>query len=47
MMIEQGRYMKKPSPSLIYVNLNIQDEIINNLFAGGNSYISGKKIVTL
>lgn len=47
MVIEQGRYMKKPSPSIIYVKLNIQDEMINNLFAGGNSYISGKKMVSI
>lgn len=33
--IQQGKYMKKPSPSLIMVNLQIEKGEIKNLMAGG------------
>lgn len=45
--IEQGRFMTKPSPSLIYVQLEIEDSKIVRLFAGGDAYVSGKKIIEI
>ncbi len=46
-LIEQGRFMKTPSPSRIHVNLEVKEGQIAGLFAGGDSYISGKKIIEL
>ena len=46
-LIEQGRFMKIPSPSLIRVNLETKSDKIIGLFAGGDSYVSGKKIIEL
>ncbi|GLU45245.1 PhzF family phenazine biosynthesis protein [Allomuricauda sp. NBRC 101325] len=37
-VIKQGEFMEVPSPSLIYVQLNLVDGDINNLFAGGTAY---------
>lgn len=45
--IEQGRFMKLPSASLIRVDLELSDGRIEKLFAGGESYVSGHKIVEL
>ncbi len=45
--IEQGRFMKIPSPSLIQVILEIKDNRIDHLFAGGDAYISGRKIIEI
>ena len=45
--IEQGRYMKPASRSLINVNLEIDNGEIIRLFAGGNAYVSGKKIIEI
>ena len=38
--IEQGQYMEPASPSLITVNLTIEDGQIDNLMAGGNGTVS-------
>lgn len=38
--IEQGRFMKAPSKSLILVDLEIRGSIIHRLFAGGSAYLS-------
>jgi PhzF family phenazine biosynthesis protein len=46
-LIEQGRFMKTPSPSLIRVNLELRGGTISRLFAGGDAYISGEKIVEI
>ncbi len=45
--IEQGRFMKTPSPSLIQVDLEIRDGGIDRLFAGGDAYMSGGKIIEI
>jgi PhzF family phenazine biosynthesis protein len=45
--IEQGRYMKNPSVSQIQVFLETQDGKIDRLFAGGDSYVSGEKIIEI
>lgn len=45
--IEQGKFMNKPSVSLIKVNINTQDKKILNLFAGGNAYTSGEITVEI
>ncbi|MEP6846464.1 MAG: PhzF family phenazine biosynthesis isomerase [Panacibacter sp.] len=45
--IEQGKFMKEPSVSKIKVNLNIEDDKITNLFAGGSASISNEIIVEL
>ncbi|WP_291966771.1 PhzF family phenazine biosynthesis protein [Maribacter sp.] len=38
--IQQGKYMKDPSPSLIIVNLRIVDQKIKNLMAGGKGILN-------
>lgn len=45
--IEQGRFMKPVSRSLIQVDLDVVDGEIKKLFAGGNAYVSGKRVVEL
>jgi predicted PhzF superfamily epimerase YddE/YHI9 len=40
--IQQGKYMKEPSPSLLIVNLNIENGIIKGLMAGGKGIWSTK-----
>lgn len=37
-VIKQGEFMKEPSPSLIHVQLNLEDGDIKTLFAGGTAY---------
>jgi PhzF family phenazine biosynthesis protein len=39
-LIEQGRFMKAPSPSLLHVHLDIADGQIRKLYAGGDAYVS-------
>lgn len=39
LVLQQGAYMRKPSPSRISVELNIKDGKIANLFAGGNAKV--------
>jgi PhzF family phenazine biosynthesis protein len=46
-LIEQGNYMTKPSPSLIRVQLNLNGDSITGLYAGGNAYVAGEKLVEL
>ncbi len=43
--IEQGRFMKPASPSLIQVQLVLSGNEITRLFAGGDAYISGEQII--
>lgn len=38
--IQQGKYMNEPSPSLIMVNLQTENEVIKNLMAGGKGILS-------
>ena len=38
-LIEQGHFMKPPSPSVITVKLNFQDGKITELFAGGEAKV--------
>jgi PhzF family phenazine biosynthesis protein len=38
-IIEQGKYMNKPSPSLLFVDLEIADSKIQRLFVGGDAYV--------
>jgi PhzF family phenazine biosynthesis protein len=45
--IQQGRFMQSPSPSLIEVILEIEDEKIARLYAGGDAYVSGLKEIEL
>lgn len=45
--IEQGRFMTNPSISQIIVELQLQENMISSLFAGGQAYVSGKKIIQL
>jgi predicted PhzF superfamily epimerase YddE/YHI9 len=47
MLIEQGRFMSSPSPSLIHVHLETVEGQINRLFAGGDAYVSGEQILEL
>ena len=37
-IIEQGRFMPSPSPSEIIVRLEVNDDVISGLFAGGSAY---------
>ena len=41
-VIKQGEFMKEPSPSLIHVQLNLEDGDIKTLFAGGTAYTAKK-----
>lgn len=43
LMIKQGEYMLKPSPSLIRVNLIIENGQIKKLYAGGDAFVSEEK----
>lgn len=43
--IEQGKYMKPASRSLLSVDLEIENGEIKRLFVGGNAYVSGEKTV--
>ncbi len=38
--IQQGKYMKEPSPSLIIINLRIEKEEIKDLMAGGKGLLN-------
>lgn|GEM_PF-3814123 len=38
-LIEQGRFMKDPSPSVLYASLEVEEELINKLYAGGEVYL--------
>jgi len=40
--IQQGKYMKEPSPSLIIVDLRIENEEIRGLMAGGRGILNKK-----
>jgi PhzF family phenazine biosynthesis protein len=46
-LIEQGRFMKVPSRSLITLDLEIKEEKIVRLFAGGSAYLSGSNTVSM
>ncbi|WP_103068531.1 PhzF family phenazine biosynthesis protein [Aquimarina sediminis] len=41
-LIQQGKYMKKPSPSLIIVNLQVKNGEIESLMAGGKGLLKQK-----
>ncbi|MDJ1493779.1 PhzF family phenazine biosynthesis protein [Cytophagaceae bacterium DM2B3-1] len=45
--IEQGRYMKQPSPSLIHINLEIQDGQIELLYVGGQATLAEKYTIEI
>ncbi len=47
MAFRQGEYMATPSPSLIHVNLVIENNKIGKLYAGGDAFVSREKIITL
>jgi PhzF family phenazine biosynthesis protein len=46
-LIEQGRYMTPPSPSVIQVKLSLQDHRITGLMAGGKGVRAGKVHIPL
>jgi len=45
--IQQGKFMNKPSTSLIKVRIDTESGKIMNLFAGGNAYISNEILVEI
>ena len=45
--IQQGKFMNKPSESLIRVNINVKDDKIINLFAGGSAYAAEEIIIEI
>jgi predicted PhzF superfamily epimerase YddE/YHI9 len=45
--IKQGEYMPIPSPSLINVNLILENGIINKLYAGGNAFAADEKTLVI
>jgi PhzF family phenazine biosynthesis protein len=47
MHIEQGRFMQPASPSLIKVDLNIEEDQISGLYAGGGAHVSDSVILDL
>jgi PhzF family phenazine biosynthesis protein len=46
-IIQQGKFMQQPSISSIKVNLNIANNKIVNLFAGGGAYSAGEMAVEI
>lgn len=46
-LIEQGNFMSIPSPSLIYVDLTIQNEQITKLMAGGKGISVSQKTIEI
>ena len=47
MLIEQGRFMSPPSPSLISVRLTIDNGAISQLMVGGSARVSDVRTLTL
>ena len=45
--IQQGKYMKEPSPSLIFVNLRIDKGEIKDLMAGGKGILNRQVDITM
>ncbi|MBD2754942.1 PhzF family phenazine biosynthesis protein [Spirosoma validum] len=43
--IEQGKFMSHPSRSLLEVRLETESRTIKKLFAGGNAYVSGERVI--
>jgi len=41
--IKQGEYMLIPSPSLINVNLMLENGIIKKLYSGGDAFVAGER----
>jgi PhzF family phenazine biosynthesis protein len=46
-LIEQGRFMERPSPSLLKANLKIVDERIDSLYVGGDAFVKSETIVEI
>jgi predicted PhzF superfamily epimerase YddE/YHI9 len=46
-LIEQGHFMKSPSPSFITVKLNLQDGKITGLIAGGKAKVMKSLIISI
>ena len=46
-LIEQGHFMKSPSPSFLTVKLNIQDGKISALIAGGKAKVMKSMIISI
>jgi PhzF family phenazine biosynthesis protein len=46
-LIEQGHFMKLPSPSVITVKLNLEDERITGLIAGGKAKVMKSLIISI
>jgi PhzF family phenazine biosynthesis protein len=46
-LIEQGHFMKPPSPSVISVKLNLEDDKINGLIAGGKAKVMKSLIISI
>ncbi|MFN7117117.1 MAG: PhzF family phenazine biosynthesis protein [Saprospiraceae bacterium] len=46
-LIEQGQFMTTPSPSLIEVELNIDNQKVTSLMAGGKGIVSGNRTVII
>ena len=46
-LIEQGHFMKPPSPSVISVKLNLEDDKITGLIAGGKAKVMRSLIISI
>lgn len=46
-LIEQGRFMKVPSPSLLHADLNIQTGLIQSVYVGGDAFLSHEIVVDI
>jgi PhzF family phenazine biosynthesis protein len=46
-VIEQGKFMNKPSPSLLHVDLKTANSTIQGLFVGGNAYVKEERNIKL
>lgn len=45
LILKQGEFMPKPSPSLIRVNLVIENNAIKKLYAGGDAYAAEERFI--
>ncbi|MET0242989.1 MAG: PhzF family phenazine biosynthesis protein [Flavitalea sp.] len=47
LIIQQGMFMRAPSPSLIKVELLVSNNTIDKLYVGGRAHVSGQTVVHL
>jgi PhzF family phenazine biosynthesis protein len=46
-LIEQGKFMKVPSASILHADLNIHDNVIRSVYVGGDAFLSHEIVVEI